>query len=208
MEVRKAYDTVAEEYARLLPDTAYESELDLALVRLFVDLVGARGARVLDAGCGTGRMTAHLRALDAGLDITGLDLSPEMLRQARLAVPGVEFVEGELASLPFADAAFDGVLVWYSIIHTPDEGLPAVIAELRRVVRPGGVVLLGFQAGTGERRIAHAYGHDLDLLAYLHDVHAVAAGLAEAGFTVHTRLERGPRLEFERSPQGFVLAVL
>jgi hypothetical protein len=69
------------------------------------------------------------------------------------------------------------------------------------------VLLVGFQAGTGERRIAHAYGHDLDLLAYLHEVDGVAASLTRAGFAVHTRLDRSPRREFERSHQGFVLAV-
>jgi SAM-dependent methyltransferase len=206
MEAREAYDLAAANYAQEIPDTAFESELDLAMIRLFVDLIGER-VRVLDAGCGTGRMTTHLRALHPPLELTGVDLSPGMLEEARRAVPDVEFVEGDLAALPFADDTFDGVLAWYSIIHTPEVGLPAVFAELRRVLSPGGVLLVGFQAGTGERRIAHAYGHDLDLLAYLHDVDGVAASLTRAGFAVHTRLDRSPRREFERSHQGFVLAV-
>jgi SAM-dependent methyltransferase len=206
MEAREAYDLAAANYAQEIPDTAYESALDLAMIRLFVEVLG-EGVRVLDAGCGTGRMTTHLRALHPPLELIGVDLSPGMLAQARLAVPDVEFVEGDLAALPFADASFDGVLAWYSIIHTPDDGLPAVFAELRRIARPGGPVLLGFQAGSGERLIPHAYGHDLDLLAYRHDVDAVAAALTQAGFEVHTRLDRSPRGEFERSHQGFVLGV-
>jgi SAM-dependent methyltransferase len=206
MEAKEAYDLVAGEYAALIPDTRYESVVDLALLELFAQLVGA--GRVLDAGCGTGRMTAHLRARHPELALTGADLSPGMLQQARAAVPGVEFVEGRLESLPFADASFDGVLVWYSSIHTPDAEMPAVFAELARVARPGAPVLLGFQAGRGERLIEHAYDHEnLDLLAYLHDVDAVAAGLADAGFTAHTRVERGPDEVHERHPQGFVLAV-
>jgi len=206
METREAYDLAAANYAKEIPDTAFESELDLAMIRLFVELLGER-AHVLDAGCGTGRMTTHLRALHPSLELTGVDLSPGMLAQARLAVPDVEFVVGDLGALPFEDASFDGVLAWYSIIHTPDGGLPSVFAELRRVLRPGGAVLLGFQAGSGERLIQRAYGHDLDLLAYRHDVDAVAAALTPAGFDVHTRLDRSPRGEFERSHQGFVLAV-
>ncbi|KHK95799.1 hypothetical protein LK09_17310 [Microbacterium mangrovi] len=205
MEAREAYDLVAAEYAALIPDTRYETALDLAMIDQFAELVGT--GRVLDAGCGTGRMTAHLRERHPELSLTGVDLSEQMLVQASRAVPGVDFVQGELAALPCASASFDGVLVWYSTIHTPDEGMPAVFAELHRVVRPGGPVLLGFQAGRGERLIERAYGHDLDLIAYLHDVGAVAAGLGAAGFTVHTQLERGPRREFERHPQGSVLAV-
>jgi SAM-dependent methyltransferase len=206
METRDAYDLAAANYAREIPDTAYESELDLAMIRLFVERLGER-AQILDAGCGTGRMTVHLRALHPPLELTGVDLSPGMLAEARLAAPDVEFVEGNLAALPFADASFDGVLAWYSIIHTPDSGLPAVFAELRRVLRRGGSVLLGFQAGSGDRLISHAYGHDLDLVAFLHEVETVASHLALAGFEVHTRLDRSPRGEFERRHQGFVLAV-
>jgi ubiquinone/menaquinone biosynthesis C-methylase UbiE len=207
METRKAYDLVAENYAREIPDAAFEAELDLALIRLFVDLLGDR-TRVLDAGCGTGRMSAHLQALHPPLELTGVDLSPGMLAQARSAVPDVDFVEGDLAALPFAAGSFAGALAWYSIIHTPDERLPEVFAELRRVLDTGGVVLLGFQAGSGERLIQHAYGHeDLDLVAYRHDVDPVAAALVAAGFEVHTRLDRGPQGEYERSHQGFVLAI-
>jgi len=205
VDVRQAYDLAAANYAEVLPDTRYESEVDLALIRLFVELVG--DGRVLDAGCGTGRITAYLRSLHPSLGIAGVDLSPEMLREARLAVPDVEFVEGDLAALPFGDASFDGVLAWYSTIHTPSGDLPTVFAELRRVVRPGGAVLLGFQAGSGERLITHAYGHDLDLVAYLREVDAVASGLTDAGLTVHTRLERGRRADYEKHPQGFVLAL-
>lgn len=206
MQPKQAYDLVAAEYAALIPDTRYESAVDLAVLELFAEMVGP-GRRVLDAGCGAGRMTVHLRGRHPDLALTGVDLSPAMLREARRIAPDVEFVQGALEALPFVEESFDGVLVWYSTIHTPDAGLPAVFAELHRVVRPGGAVLLGFQAGRGERRIQHAYGHDLDLLAYLREVDAVADGLTEAGFAVHTRLERGRREEHERHPQGFVLAV-
>jgi SAM-dependent methyltransferase len=152
-------------------------------------------------------MTAHLHQRHPDLAVTGLDLSAGMLREAARLVPDVEFVQGDLAALPFADGCFDGALVWYSTIHTPDDALSAVFSELARVVRPDGVVLLGFQVGRGERLIEHAYGHDLDLIAYLREVDAVADGLARAGFSVHTRLERAPRSEYERHPQGFVLAL-
>jgi SAM-dependent methyltransferase len=209
MEPRQAYDLVAAEYAALIPDTRYESAVELAVLELFAELVADLNhhGSVLDAGCGTGRMIAHLRDRHPDLAFTGLDLSPAMLREARSTASGVDFVQGDLAGLPFPAESFDGVFAWYSTIHTPDEGMPAVFAELHRVVRPGGAVLLGFQAGRGERRIHHAYGHDLDLTAYLHEVEVVAAALAAAGLTVHTRVERGPRADHERHPQGFVLAV-
>lgn len=203
---RAFYDTVATSYAEMIPDTRYESALDLAMIRDFVDLL-ADGASVLDAGCGTGRMIGHLRGLDATIALTGMDLSPAMLAGARASHPDVPFVEGRLSALPFGDDAFDGLLAWYSIIHTAPHDLGAVFAEFRRVLRPGGLVLLGYQAGVGERSAKAAYGHDVELHAYLHDTPSVQRLLEAAGLVVDARLDRGPRT-WERRPQGFVLARL
>jgi len=73
--VRRAYDTVAQDYAALLPDTRAESPLDLALVDAFAAAVTGSGTgRALDAGCGAGRMSRYLA--DRGVQVQGVDLSP------------------------------------------------------------------------------------------------------------------------------------
>lgn len=202
---RTAYDIVAASYAEMIPDTRYEAAVDLAMVRHFVESLSQRPAAVLDAGCGTGRMIEYLSALDSDLVIAGSDLSPSMLEVARSAHPGLELVVGDNADLPFDDERFDGVLAWYSTIHTPPHRLGPVFAEFRRVLCTGGALLLGFQAGTGDRRIDRPYGHDVELTAYLHHTPHVRDALGSAGFTVTTVLDRGPRPS-EKHGQGFVLA--
>lgn len=202
---RAAYDTVATSYAAMIPDTRYEASVDLAMVRHFVESIAVRPAAVLDAGCGTGRMIGHLLGLDGELVITGSDLSPSMLEVARSAYPSLELVVGDNADLPFDDGRFDGVLAWYSTIHTPPHRLGEVFREFFRVLRPGGMLLLGFQAGTGERRIENAYGHDVELTAYLHHTPYAREALGAAGFAVTAVLDRGPRPS-EKHGQGFVLA--
>ena len=202
---RAAYDEVAASYAAMIPDTRYEAAVDLAMVKHFVDAIAARPAAVLDAGCGTGRMISYLTSLDSELDIAGSDLSPAMLDQARGVHPELELVQGDNAALPFADARFDGVLAWYSTIHTPPHQLGEVFREFHRVLRPNGVLLLGFQAGTGDRRLDRPYGHDVDLTAYLHHTPYVRDALATAGFSTVAMLDRGPR-GVEKHAQGFVLA--
>lgn len=97
------------------------------------------------------------------------------------------------------------MLAWYSTIHTPPHRLGAVYAEFRRVLRPGGLLLLGFQAGTGDRRLDRPYGHDVDLTAYLHHTPYVKDALELAGFSAVAVLDRGPR-DGEKHAQGFVLA--
>jgi SAM-dependent methyltransferase len=201
---RHAYDTVADAYAAALPDAAYEAPEDLALIERFLAST-RQDARILDAGCGTGRMADVVLATRPDAEIVGVDASPAMLEHARARHPLFEYVPGELASLPFADASFDGVLAWYSIIHTAPAELDAVFAELVRVLAPEGRLLLGFQAGDGVRDLTRAYGHDVDLRAYLHSVDEVGALAVEHGLRVVTAVERPPR-PTETLPQGFVLA--
>ena len=94
-QTRRAYDIVAASYARMLPDTSYEAPLDLAMIDHFVAQLPT-DASVLDAGCGAGRMLAHLAALSPSLRLEGVDLSPAMVAEARTTHPGLKIAVGEL----------------------------------------------------------------------------------------------------------------
>jgi len=97
------------------------------------------GGRVLDVATGTG-LVAELLA-KAGHPVTGLDQSPEMLAVARERFDGsVQLVEASAESLPFADGSFDHLTFTYLLRYVDDQG--AVLAELARVVRPGGTVAM------------------------------------------------------------------
>jgi SAM-dependent methyltransferase len=99
-----------------------------------VSEAGLRGARVLDAGCGTGRLAAALA--DSGLArVWGVDPSPEMLAVARAKTRSAGFKQGRLESLPFKDGWFDAAVAWL-VVHLVER--PAALRELRRVLRPGG----------------------------------------------------------------------
>jgi SAM-dependent methyltransferase len=108
-----------------------------------VDLSGVR--RALDAGCGTGGFLLPLarRLAPQGATVVGLDLAEGTLGQARARVRAaglpVDCVIGDVEALPFDDGAFDLVLANYVLYHVPD--LDRAIAELRRVLRPGGTLL-------------------------------------------------------------------
>lgn len=105
------------------------------LIESIVRLGGfKRGARVADLGCGSGVFTELLRG--QGCDAVGLDLSPRLIALGRAKFPGVEFVEGDVESLPFPSESFDGVLLSGLVHHLPDPSRCA--AEVFRVLRPGG----------------------------------------------------------------------
>lgn len=205
--VRAAYDTVAEAYAARLPDTRAETEADLEMVDAFASGVTAEDdPRVLDAGCGAGRMSAYLAA--RGCLVEGVDLSPGMVATARRVHPGLRFEVGSLAELPCPDGEFAGVMLWYSIIHTPPSGVASIVAEVSRVLRPGGYVLVATQAGEGVRDVAPSYrklGFEVVLERHLYAADTVAAHLAAVGLEEVRRLER-PARDGERDDQAVVLA--
>jgi ubiquinone/menaquinone biosynthesis C-methylase UbiE len=203
MDVRSAYDTVAETYSAVIPDTSFEAPLDMAMVDHFIAHMRATADRtVIDVGCGAGRMTSYLG--QAGLNASGVDLSPEMVRIAQQLHPGQLFEVGELTDLPKADAAADGVLAWYSIVHSPPTALPAIAREFWRALRPGGSALVAFHAGSGHRMIDRAYGHDVQLRAELHAPDEVALRFTEQGFVMRAQLVRSPRA-MEKHPQAAIL---
>lgn len=201
---RSAYDAVAADYARLLRDMGYEAPIDLSTIEHFIAELPV-GARILDAGCGAGRMLTHLATLGSGLNLAGVDLSPGMIDEARSKHPDLLLRVGDISSMPFANCDFDGIVSWYSIIHLEPENLPCVFSEFARVLRPGGLALVAFQCGSGSRTIHRAYGQDVTLEAVLHSFADVSAALVAAGLEIKTRLERGPR-QSERHTQGFVVA--
>ena len=108
--------------------------LDRSWRRLAVEAVVQPGDRVLDACCGTGDLAVAAER-DGGV-VTGLDFSPRMLERARRKSATVTWVEGDLLALPFEDGSFDAATVGFGVRNVADLG--RALAELRRVLRPGG----------------------------------------------------------------------
>ncbi|MET9501455.1 class I SAM-dependent methyltransferase [Streptomyces sp. NPDC006259] len=201
---RTFYDAVAEDYYDQFRDLYTKLPWDRAVLAVYAELVGA-GAKVADLGCGPGRVTGQLAAL--GLSVSGLDLSESMLRVARRENPGIRFEQGSMLELDHDDASLDGVVSWYSSIHTPAEQLPRLLAEFRRVLKPGGHALLAFQVGDEPKHHDRPWGHPVSLDFHRRRPEAMAELLAEAGFSVRSRTVREPEPDLgEKVPQAYVVA--
>jgi demethylmenaquinone methyltransferase / 2-methoxy-6-polyprenyl-1,4-benzoquinol methylase len=109
--------------------------LDVRWRRLTAAAAVRPGDHVLDAACGTGDLAiADLKA-GAG-NVTGLDFSEQMLERARRKHASIEWVQGDMLALPFADETFDAATVGFGVRNVED--LELGLRELRRVLRPGG----------------------------------------------------------------------
>ena len=137
---------------------------------------------VMEVGCGPGHVTAHLAAL--GVDIRGTDLSPGMVGVARRRHPDLRFEVCSMTSLDLADGSLGGVVSWWSLLHLPPEVVPVAFAEFRRVLVPGGLLLLGFAVGDEILRPATAWGHEVTFDAHMRQPGEVSDLLADAGFEV------------------------
>ncbi len=114
---------------------------------------GRDAARLLDVACGTGRFLREVKANYPRLHVTGLDLSPHYLTVARRELEPwsrARFVEGAAETMPFADAEFDIVTCIYLFHELPPHIRRAVVAEARRVLRPGGTLIFVDSLQTGD----------------------------------------------------------
>lgn len=203
--MRLAYDEVADTYADHFRSAEPELPVDLAMVEHFASLLSGE-RRVLDAGCGAGRMLPVLAAL--GCRVEGVDLSPEMIRRSRRDHSSFPSRVASIAGLPFPDNSFDGVFSWYSTIHNPDADLPRIIGEARRVLRASGLFLVAFQSGRGVQDVSDSYrrrGHDIVLHRYNRTPEEMANALAGAGMTEVARLVRAAA-PHERDGQAVLIA--
>jgi demethylmenaquinone methyltransferase / 2-methoxy-6-polyprenyl-1,4-benzoquinol methylase len=130
--VRNMFDRIAPVYDVMNRVTT--AGLDQRWRGATVRAVVRPGDSVLDAACGTGDLAVV--AAKTGATVTGLDFSERMLERARRKAPELDWVKGDMLALPFPDATFDVATVGFGVRNVAD--LPRAIAELRRVLRPGG----------------------------------------------------------------------
>jgi len=130
--VRTMFDRIAPVYDVM--NRTMTAGLDRRWRRITAQTVVRPGDTVLDACCGTGDLA--IAAARAGGRVVGLDFSQAMLGRARRKAPELEWLEGDLLALPFAAASFDAATVGFGVRNVED--LARALAELRRVLRPGG----------------------------------------------------------------------
>jgi len=191
---RASYDAVAAAYADQFSEELRHKPLDRALLAAFAEQVrpaGSQRSRVWDVGCGPGQVTAFLAGL--GLDAAGVDLSDGMVAQARARHPDLEFRTGSMTALPAPDGSWDGLVSFYSLIHLIDDAdVRTALAEFRRVLAAGGLLLLAVHAGEEVRHLAEWFGAPVDVSFRFFDPGWLSAELDRADFAIEALTRRQP----------------
>jgi SAM-dependent methyltransferase len=185
----------------------YDAASSLLLRRFFIRVAGeladlAPRAHVLEIGSGPGRLAVILAEVAPEVRVTGVDVTPDMVERATTLAAGsgvagqVRFLVGDVAALPLPDATFDLAVSTFSAHHWPDPARG--LAEIYRVLRPGGVARIYDLAGWLRQVEQHGPG-----VAEL----AADSPFGEHGAHTHTITRLGPiplvdRTELSRKPPG------
>jgi SAM-dependent methyltransferase len=204
--VADAYGRVAARYADAFLDELTKKPLDRVLLDVLCDDVKARApdGRVADFGCGSGQVARY--CADRGVAAVGVDLSPAMIDEARARHPGVAFEVGDLLALATPDATYAGATAFYAICHLTRAELPLAFGELRRVLVPGGALLVSWHIGDQTLRPADFLGEPCAISWNFFPVDTVAAAVTAAGLAIEARLERAPYPTEHASLRGYLLA--
>jgi ubiquinone/menaquinone biosynthesis C-methylase UbiE len=189
-KTRAAYNLAAQKYYDLFHNEMNEKEYDRKLLDAFAEKF-SRDAVILDAGCGpAGHIGRYL--FDKGLQVIGLDISEQCVALARKYNPEMRFEQGDLADLPFEAETFDGVLAYYAIIHTPKMYQPMLFKEFRRVLKPGGCLLVVVKAGTLEKYVWDLIGIETEIWFTLFTEDDIKSYFKQAGFMLDFMEKRNP----------------
>lgn len=192
--IRTCYDAVAREYADRFGEELAHKPMDREVLSRFASEVAGQG-EVFDLGCGPGQTTAFLS--ECGVGVRGLDLSPALLEEARRRHPQIRFDAGDMLALPIADASLAGVVAFYAIVHFSDNDLRRALAEMYRVLAPGGRLLLAFHIGEQTVHVENFLDRPVTLDFRFFLPSFVANELGRAGFTSVEISERDPYPDVE-----------
>ncbi|HEY6122476.1 MAG TPA: methyltransferase domain-containing protein [Pyrinomonadaceae bacterium] len=204
-KVENSYDKVAREYAQEFAHELESKPFDRKMLELLIEKVARRGA-ICDMGCGPGQIAGYLHQI--GAKACGIDLSTQMVNEARRLYPGVDFQQGNMLDLcGVPGQTFAGIAAFYSIIHIPREFVIRALQELRRVLQPAGVLLLTFHLGNEIIHRDEWWDKQVNLDFIFFETGEMKEYLASAEFELDEVIEREPYRDVEYpSRRGYIFA--
>ncbi len=205
IKIENLYDTIAKEYAETFSGEHEKKPKDQELLHRFSQEIGNRRP-VWDFGCGPGQTTKYLRNL--GIEISGLDLSEKILKQARTIHPEIHFKRGNILGLEFENNSLAGVVAFYAIVHFTKEQVEIACREVFRVLEPGGIFLFTYHVGEETIHQKEFLGKEIDIDFMFFTTDFISSCLKKSGFEEIEIIEREPYpgVEYE-SRRAYVFAI-
>ena len=159
-KIEELYNTIAKEYTEAFYGEHEKKPKDQDMLNKFCQMIGNRKP-VWDFGCGPGQTTQYINNI--GVDISGLDLSGEILEHARKINPEIHFQKGNLLKLVFKENSISGVVSFYSIVHFTKEQVKKAFYEVFRVLKQDGIFLFTYHIGDETIHVNEFFGEKIDI---------------------------------------------
>jgi SAM-dependent methyltransferase len=201
------YDKVATAYAAAFLDELDRKPFDREILTRFATAARAGPVErhpVCDLGCGPGQVGAYLTG--QGVPTEGVDVSTAMVEQARISYPHMTFTQGDMTALPMPDGSFTAIVCFYALIHIPRTRVPIALSEMRRVLIPGGSLLVAVHGGRGTLHADEMVGRPADLDVTLFSLPELDNLIRGAGYAVVEAHERAPYPEEHPTPRLYLWA--
>lgn len=176
------YNKIAKKYAEAFDDDRSD---DRHIDGLLACLDG--NGRILDLGCGTGRLAGYMRA--KGFEVVGVDLSENMLGIAKKNYPGIGFIRADMREVEFGEGSFDAVCLAYSIFHFEKPEARGILERANAFLKSGGFLFLIVQEGEGEVFESDPLFPEDKIFLSLYSEKEIGGIVREAGFRT-VRIER------------------
>jgi SAM-dependent methyltransferase len=200
-DIEKGYDLTSVAQAEATVESINQDPFDQQILEMFASKLGPCSGLLCDLGCGPGQVARFFH--DRGYQVIGVDLSAGMLREARKFHPGIRFAKANMKKLPFKDGELAGIVGFLSLCHIPRWEIPSVLTELRRTLRPSGLMLLAFHLGRGTFFRTESWGKPVSMQTTLLQSLELQEYLRAAGFQVVGCMERTD----PRGARGYLLAL-
>jgi len=203
-KIETMYDAVAKEWAEAFRDEHDRKPKDRQILDRFAQKIGDRRP-VWDFGCGPGNTAQYLK--ERGIEISGLDLSENILDEARRCHPAIDFRKGDMLDLDFGNDSLAGVVAFYAIVHFTEAQVETVFREVYRVLQPGGLFLLTYHIGGETMHLDEFLGRKIDIDFMFFTTGFIYGCLDACGFVTIETIEREPYrgVEYE-SRRAYVFA--
>ena len=204
-KIERMYDIVAKEYSETFSGEHEKKPKDQEILRRFSREIGDKKP-VWDFGCGPGQTIKYLKGL--GIEISGLDLSEEILEQARTINPEIHFRKGNILELEFENVSIAGIVAFYAIVHFTEEQVGVAFGEVFRVLKPGGIFLFTYHIGKETIHVEEFLGKKVDIELMLFKTDFICRCLKKTGFKIIDVIEREsyPGVEYE-TRRAYVFAI-
>ena len=190
----ESYNKTAEEYYKIVTSFEVLPELED-----FMNLLNAeKGNKILDLGCGPGHHSKIFS--DYGFNVTGIDLSPEMIKIAKKEVPKAKFQVMDILDLKFDKESFNGIWASASLLHIPKRNLKTVLKKLKILMTKDGLLYLSLKKGKGSEVLKDNRYGGVDKYYVYYQLEEIEKILTSIGFEIVEKEQKERRVFYDTNP--------